>query len=121
MDRKRILEMEIKQKKEETSQMLVEKYKEENMEFEAKRQEEKRQKELEEKRLEQDKQKKMQAKLEEAKRKEEEHKRLIEEMRKARIKKVIKVQTPPKRVRKPKVDPNKVKFNVTEMIKNRTQ
>lgn len=35
------------------------------------------------------------------------------------LNKVVTIKTPPK-IKKPKQDPNLIKFNVTEMIKNRT-
>lgn len=61
----------------------------------------------------------MDTRLEEIRKKEEEAQRQIEWMKRNRYKKMEKLDTPQRRLRKNKIDPNSVKFNVTEMIKNR--
>ena len=118
----KLKEMEIKQKKEEVSKQLVERFLNEEKEYSIKKEMERKEKEMEEKRLEQERKGKMDDKLRLAREKDEASRREIEEMLKARRRKpkVVKIKTPPKK-KVIKVDPNKVKFNVTEMIKNRSQ
>ena len=118
----KLKEMEIKQKKEEVSKQLVERFLNEEKEYSIKKEMERKEKEMEEKRLEQERKGKLDDKLRLAREKDEASRREIEEMLKARRRKpkVVKIKTPPKK-KVVKVDPNKVKFNVTEMIKNRSQ
>jgi carboxylesterase type B len=97
---------------------IVEKFKQQEAELKHKRDKEKELKEQEELRKEKEKQRNMNERLRAIREKEEEAQRQIEAMRRANIKKEVKIQTPPK-PKKPKVDPNTIKFNVTEMIRNR--
>jgi hypothetical protein len=92
---------------------LVEKFKKKEAALKIKKLQEKQQKEFEQKQMEKQIQMKREERLKMIRDKEDEAQRMIDEMRKRRGKKKVKIETPSKESG-PKVDPNTIKFNVTE-------
>jgi hypothetical protein len=118
MEEKRQMELDLKMKKEESSQQLVQKFKQEEAEQKTRRMRDKQRKIKEEKEKQNQILKNREIKLREMREKDVEAQRMIDEMMEAR-KKIIITEKKSPLIQKPKGDPNKVKFNVTELIKNR--
>lgn len=113
-------EIELKMQKEEKKLKLIEQFKEEEDALRRMRELNKKAKEDEQKKKDQEMNRRIEERKKDQMMKDEESRRQMEEMLQARKRRPKKPDDPPTpKVKKPKIDPNKIKFNVTELIKNR--
>lgn len=115
-----LMELELKMQKEQKKLKLIEQFKEEEDALRRAREMNRKTKEEEQKKKDQEINKRVEERKKEQMMKDEESRKQMDEMLQARKRRPRKPDDPPSpKVKKPKIDPNKIKFNVTELIKNR--